>query len=100
MECSNCSALSDREYASQKYGSDENTFLPAAASALADVFDFDPLSSRKRILKRCTECGTYYLYVSDYVYLVNGSEDEELLTRLDEEETASLLGEVSERRGI
>ena len=37
------------------------------------------------------KCGTYYLYRTDYEYLVNGSEDEEYLTRLTEEQAAGYL---------
>jgi hypothetical protein len=36
-------------------------------------------------------CGTYYLYRSDYEYLVNGSEDEEILTRLSPDQAAPYL---------
>lgn len=90
--CSICSQLADRETAFQKYGWEENdTYLPAAADALAIVRDFKPYSSRKLQLWRCPECGTYYLYSSDYEYLVNGSEDEETLERLTAERAAELL---------
>jgi len=46
-------------------------------------------------LKQCAACGTYYLYETDYEYLVNGSEDEEVLTRLKEEEARELLREAT-----
>jgi uncharacterized C2H2 Zn-finger protein len=56
--------------------------LPAAASQLIVVKDLRPGSSRMLQLKQCPQCGSYYLYRTDYEYLVNGSEDEEFLTRL------------------
>ena len=53
--------------------------------------DFKPYDSRALQLKQCPECGTYYLYRTDYEYLVNGSEDEEVLTRLKPEEATEYL---------
>lgn len=89
--CSICSKLDDKEYAMQKYGWDDNTSLPEAANRLVVIFDFKPGSDRKKILEQCNECGTFYLYETDYEYLVNGSEDEESLTRLSGKEAEELL---------
>jgi hypothetical protein len=55
------------------------------------VRDFQPYGSRKLQLQQCPECGTYYLYRTDYEFLVNGSEDEEFLTRLTDNEAAEYL---------
>lgn len=91
-QCNICSGLSEQEYAYQKYGwEQDNSYLPVAASFLIIVRDFQPYSSRKLQLRQCPECGVYYLYRSDYEYLVNGSEDEEFLTRLNEEQAAEYL---------
>ncbi len=91
-QCSVCSLLADRESAYQKYGWEEDdTHLPAAANHLKIVKDFKPYDSRALQLRRCPECGTYYLYQTDYEYLGNGSEDEENLTRLKAEEAAEYL---------
>ncbi len=91
-DCSICSSLKDKEAAFQKYGWEENdTFLPAAYLHLQEVVDLKPDSSRKLKLLQCPECHTYYLYSSDYEYLVNGSEDEEYLERLTLEEAAQYL---------
>ena len=80
------------EYASQKYGWPENdTSLPAAAAELIVVRDFRPYDSRSLQIRQCPLCGTYYLYQTDYEYLVNGSEDEETLTRLTDEEAVKYL---------
>lgn len=90
--CKICSGLADQEYAAQKWGWEEaDSFLPAAAGYLVLVRDFQPYNSRKLQLQQCPECGCYYLYRSDYEYLVNGSEDEEYLTRLSAEQAAEYL---------
>ena len=90
--CKLCSGLQDQEYAHQKYGWEENdTHLPAAVSNLTVVRDFRPNDSRKLQLQQCPECRTYYLYRTDYEYLVNGSEDEDFLTRLTAEQAAEYL---------
>ncbi len=90
-KCESCSNMAEKEYAMQKYGSDNNTYLPDSASKLVEIHDFNPLSSRKRILKQCNECKTYYLYRTDYEYLAFGSEDEEFLERLTDSEAEELL---------
>ena len=91
-ECSICSQLADVETASQKYGWEENdTFLPFAATKLTVVKDLKPYSSRQLQLQQCPECGTFYLYRTDYEYLVNGSEDEQDLRRLSAHEAAEYL---------
>lgn len=96
--CEVCSNLADREYAFQKYGAEENnTYLPAAADLLKIVKDFAPYDSRKLQLRQCGECGRYYLYRSDYEYLVNGTEDEEFLTRLSADEAAEHLARPTPR---
>lgn len=90
--CSICSTLADEEAAYQKYGWEEqNTQLPAAAGKLNVVKDFRPYDSRALQLKQCPECDTYYLYRTDYEYLVNGSEDEKYLTRLTTQQAAEYL---------
>jgi len=90
--CGICGELSDEEWARQKWGWPENnTFLPAAAHHPIVVRDFDPYASRKRQLQQCPGCGGYFLYQTDYEYLANGSEDEEHLTRLTDEEAAGCL---------
>ncbi len=91
-QCGTCSGLKDEEYAFLKCGRQESsTSLPAAAGSLEIVRDFKPLSSRALQLRRCPECGAYFLYRSDYEYLTNGTEDEEFLTRLTDEQVAEWL---------
>lgn len=90
--CTTCGGLRASESAAQKYGwAADDTHLPAAAGQLALVRDLRPGSARQKLLQRCPACGTYYLYETDYEYLVNGSEDEQTLTRLTDETAARYL---------
>lgn len=92
IQCEICSGLADQEYAFQKYGWEEgDTSLPAVVGHLVMVRDLKPYSSRKLQLLQCPMCGTYYLYRTDYEYLVNGSEDEQFLTRLTGEQAKEYL---------
>ncbi len=98
--CAICSQLADFESAYQKYGRpEEDTYLPDASNKLLVVKDFKPYASRKLELQQCPECQTYYLYRTNYEFLVNGSEDEEELTRLTDTEAVEYLERpVLERR--
>jgi len=81
--CSICSQIADKEWAAQKYGWEENdTWLPAISSSIKVVRELKPPSSRTTQLWQCPLCSTYYLYETDYEYLVNGTEDTQTLTRL------------------
>lgn len=92
QQCRACSSLLDRESAFQKFGREENnTHLPPAAACLKVVRDYRPHGNRKLQLQQCPECGTCFLYKTDYEYLVDGSEDEEFLTRLTDEQAAEYL---------
>jgi hypothetical protein len=91
-QCRICSFIAEHESAVQKVGRpDHDTYLPAASHDLSVVKDFELHGSRKLQLRRCPQCGTYYCYQTDYTFLVNGSEDEEHLTRLTEEQAAEYL---------
>lgn len=90
--CEICSQLADRESACQKFGWEEHdTCLPEAAGRLVMVKDFKPGSERLKQVWQCPLCGGYYLYETDYEYLVNGTEDEQTLTRLSAEQAAQVL---------
>ncbi len=65
--------------------------MPENAKKLIVIKDFKPNSDRLKQLKQCPECKTYYLYETDYEFLAFGSEDEEFLTRLTENEALELL---------
>ena len=90
-KCSICSEFKDKEYAYQKYGSGDNTYLPDNAKKLIIIKDFRPNSNRLKQLKQCPECKTYYLYETDYEYFAFGSEDEECLSRLTEGKAFEIL---------
>lgn len=90
--CGICSGLKDCEVAYQKYGWEKNdTHLPTAAGNLVLVRDLRPDSNRKQQLLQCPECSQYYLYESDYEYFINGSEEEQTLTRLSDEKASGYL---------
>lgn len=76
----------------QKYGwPDDDTSLPDAAGKLETIRDLAPGGSRSKLLKRCPQCGTCYLYQTDYEFLAGGSEDEQFLTRLTPEQANERL---------
>lgn len=90
--CGVCSTLSESEYGYSKYGSPEHDIdLPNAAGSLVMVKDLKPLSDRQLQLWRCPGCGAWFLYRTDYEYLANGTEGEQFLTRLTEEEAAKYM---------
>ena len=90
--CTICSQLGEQEWATQKYGWEENdTHLPEASRKLVLIRDLKPNSARALQLWQCPECMTYYRYESDYEYLAGGSEDEQSLIRLSEEEADALI---------
>jgi hypothetical protein len=81
LGCGICSRLRDQEQALQTVqGSEEDTSLPEAADMLEVVRDIRPGLR----LKRCPQCGTFYLLRSNYEFLIGfgGSYDEYFLTRL------------------
>lgn len=52
-----------------------------------------PNGDRALQLQQCPECRAYYLYRTDYEFLVNGSENDEYLSRLTDAEAAPYLTE-------
>ncbi len=93
-ECEICSALQDVETSFSKWGWDELARpLPIAASRLAPVEDTTTYDKERHHVRRCPICGTFYQYDQSYEYLVNGSEDEEVLTRLTPSQVRRFLSE-------
>lgn len=91
-DCATCGSLSMRETASQKYGWEENdTHLPPAVGELRLVHELEPGSSRSDRILQCPSCQSLFRYESDYEYLVNGSEDDQTLTRITAEEADRLV---------
>jgi hypothetical protein len=95
--CKTCSSLSNEEYAFQKYGWEQNiAYMSEGAGQLIDVKDLKPGNTDRRlVLQQCPECKTYYLYRTDYEYLAGGTEDEQFLTRLTNEEATKYLEQSS-----
>jgi hypothetical protein len=91
--CDVCGALGADEAALQRSARpDDDTHLPGAARRLELVRDLDPHGGRTRHLLRCPACRSFFLYRTDYTYLVGGwTEDEEFLTRLRDAEAAAYL---------
>lgn len=102
QNCSLCASLKDYERGEQKSG--EGTFLPQAAAQLTVLYDLQPrsfdlgghppltiASSRLTQLWECPECQTFYLYREDYEFLWGGTEDEQILERLTDEQVLACL---------
>jgi hypothetical protein len=81
FDCAICSKLRDEEYSFEKYGSDDNTYLPGIYLKLIELKDNSTDGYSNKLLQ-CPDCGTFYAYKFSYEYLVNGSEDETTITRL------------------
>ena len=89
--CAVCSQLRAVETSFHKWGWEEQDRpLPAAAALLERDEPLDAYDPERRHLRRCPLCGVLYLYESSYEYLANGSEDEEVLTRLTPEQADEL----------
>jgi hypothetical protein len=92
QQCSICSQLKDYERGIQVVGKEEqDRFVPEIAGQLKFVKTLKPGGCRYTQLHQCPECGTYYTYRTDYEYLAFGSEDEQILTRLTDEEGVEYL---------
>lgn len=85
--CGLCGELRDYHHAFQKGGRDhEATYLPPVVDRLTDLGQVKAENCRVARLLECPQCGTYYLYRSDYEFLVSGTEDEQWLERLKPED--------------
>ncbi len=92
--CEICSQLKDMESSFYKYAwEDMDRPLPAAASRLVLAEDIAGYDQEHHHVKRCPICGTFYQYDFTYEYLVNGSEDEETLTRLTPDQAKKYLSD-------
>lgn len=81
--CAICRTLQDVETSFSKWGWDDLARpLPIEASRLVPVEDTPACDQERHHVLRCPICGTFYQCDQSYEYLVNGSEDAEVLTRL------------------
>ncbi len=92
--CDLCNQLRDHETSYSKYGSpDDDRPLPEAAAKLTVLKTLNTKDLDKTHVRRCPRCGTLYRYLASHEYFINGSEDEEMLTRMTTEEAAAWLRE-------
>ena len=83
MICPACGPLKDVECSYSKYGAPEyDRPLPAAAAGLIVMNIPAEPDPEKRHVRRCPVCGALYAYLSWHEYVINGTEDEEELTRM------------------
>ena len=81
--CEICSQLKETETSFDKYGAPDLSYsLPEAASRLEFFKAVEGQDVERHHIKRCPLCGSLYRYDLSYEYMMNGSEDEETLTRL------------------
>ena len=102
-QCGLCSRLPDTDYSFSKYGwPDHDVSMSPDSNRLIDVDKGKPGYDDRHHLLQCPECGTYYQYDYTYEYLVNGSEDEETITRLTPVRVRDRLepGELELRMGF
>ncbi|MHC9542725.1 MAG: hypothetical protein AB9903_24710, partial [Vulcanimicrobiota bacterium] len=87
LPCSICGTIPESCDAYIK-GGDIIRHLPEAVSRLEIWSEVPPghqdhdVSTSDSHVKRCPECGAYFLYSCSYEYLVNGSDDEVVITRV------------------
>jgi hypothetical protein len=93
-KCRICKHLGEEEYGFQKYGwPDDDVFLKGTISELKDV-------SKSKGFKSCPECGTFYSYREQHEYLVEGSEEEQILIRISPTEAKEYFSKSDYERRI
>lgn len=94
-----CGELEDYHSATQTVGrEDEDTWLPAAESALKVVQAVRHPDRGKGELKQCPECGAWFFYRTSYEFLIPGSYDEQSLIRLSGVEAETLRQQSDAKR--
>lgn len=100
-ECQICSQIANVETSFSKYAHpDETVSFPVQVAQLERVTSPDATDSDEHHVKRCPICGIFYQYDFSYEYYVNGSEDEETLTRLTPTQARTFLSNVDYDRVI
>lgn len=96
VTCEKCEALSPTATSFHKNGHDDEAVALPDISRLKVVGGRWPLKNTGewRVAK-CADCGAYFRYEFSYEFLVNGSEDEESLTRLDLRQALQALDDWS-----
>jgi len=90
--CTICCRLRDRETSFSKYlDPDLDRPFPEAADRLVIVAALGMKDAGKRHVRRCPECGTLYDYLSWHEYFINGSEENEELSRMNTAQAAVFI---------
>ena len=95
VDCPVCGSLGASESAFSKYGwpADDVPMAPAAASLVTIAGSRG--GGRGEELQQCPACGRFFHWMLSYEFLVNGSEDEETLTRIDAAAAEELRGRLA-----
>jgi len=89
-ECAICSRLKDEERSFYKYATPQyDRPLPEVSKLLKTIPGVRGELNEKDQVWVCPDCSQLYRYQVSYEYHVNGSEDEELLTRMTDTEMAA-----------
>jgi uncharacterized Zn finger protein len=91
--CEKCGMLKDHEYVFYKDGDENKQTLNNKVDKLEQVKTLVFSSGRPDILMKCGACGTFYRYRAGYEFFPNGSENEEWLDRLSDNEADRLMKE-------
>jgi hypothetical protein len=91
-DCEICSQLDEVVASFTKYGwEDQDVPLPRVTARLGPTETITPYDAQLQQVRRCPVCGIYYAEEHSYEYLVNGSEEEDKLTRLTPAQACRLL---------
>lgn len=93
-KCPICSELKDREMIAYKDGWPREEYFPKAYSKLKDIkLLTEEYTSRPHTIMQCPECDQHYYHEVDYDYMPNGSDNDEILTKITAKEAKKHLGE-------
>lgn len=90
MTCALGGGLQDSETSYAKFGAPEyDRSLPEAAERLVLLPTEDGVDAERQDVRRCPRCGALYEYLRSHEYMIDGTEDEGLLTRMPAERAAA-----------
>jgi hypothetical protein len=95
--CTICRDIPQHSREFWKGGDLQGNNMPAATAKLEIIgwpYYNDDTSSSNQCFKQCPECGTVYQWDMEYEYIVNGSEDDITLTRLNEADGKAAINRI------